>query len=199
MSRAWMSRAWHVGLSLLCLSFGAAAAPAALAQLPWRAAQAPRPFDEVSETHKDWKLYCQIWNTPRRLECELTSRTGSDKQSRVVWLRSSERWLDGLRFRLDEAGVDVTKGGIRVWIDNAIFRPEFPCKPFPFEPNTCAVTDPATNQKLVERLTGGAQQVSAVGVNTGGGKAEVRFSLNGFKAAVDRMEQLRSEAGTPWM
>jgi len=173
-----MSRAWRVWLFLT----GAVLAGAGAAQ----AQSAAKPFREYAETHKDWKLYCQVWSATRRVECELTSRNGSDRSSRIVWLRSSERWLDGLRFRLDDSGTDVTKG-IRVWVDSAVFRPEFPCKPFPFEPNTCAVSDPDTNQKLVEKLMGAKKEVSAVGVSPGGAKSEVRFSLNGFKAAVDRM------------
>lgn len=194
-----MWRAWCVGLFLAGAAvMGAGTAfSTTVAQSPDSAPPRVKPFEEYAETHKDWRLYCQVWNESRRVECELASRTGNDKSSRIFWLRSSERWLEGLRFRLDESGTDVTKG-VRVWVDNSLFRPEFPCKPFAFEPNTCAVADPATNQKLVERLMTG-QQVSAVGLSPGGGKAEVRFSLNGFKEAVSRMEQLRKEVGIPWM
>ena len=184
-----MSRGWRVGLFLV---------GAVILTGPVQAQAGTRPFQEYAETHKDWKLYCQIWTANPRVECELASRNGSDKSSRVVWLRSSERWLDGLRFRLDEAGTDVSKP-IRVWVDGALFRPEFPCKPFSFEPNTCAVSDPDTNRKLVEKMMGGKREVSAVGSSPTGAKSEVRFSLNGFKAALERMEQLRAEAGTPWM
>ncbi len=157
----------------------------------------PNTFREITESFKDWKLYCQVWSAPKRLECELGSRPGSDRRSRLVWLRSSERWLEGLRFRLDDAGTDLGRK-LRVWVDDSVFRPEFPCQPFTFESNTCAVSEPATNQKLVEKLLS-AKEVSAVGVSPAGAKSEVRFSLNGFKAAVERMEQIRREAGSAWM
>ncbi|WP_448203325.1 invasion associated locus B family protein [Azospirillum sp. sgz302134] len=188
-----MSRVWRVGLMVM----GAVLAGAAVDGSPASAQSPSPPFQEFSETFKDWKLYCQVWSASRRLECELGSRTGSDRNSRIVWLRSSERWMEGLRFRLDVAGTDLNKP-LRVWVDNSVFRPEFPCKPFAFESNTCAVPDPGTNQKLVEKMMGG-KEVSAVGSSPTGTKSEVRFSLSGFKAAVERMEQLRREAGGAWM
>lgn len=194
-----MARAWCVGLIVAgaVLAIASALPRPAMAQDPAQGATGPNAFHEVAETFKDWKLYCQVWSATKRLECEVGSRPGSDRRSRVVWLRSSERWMEGLRFRLDDAGTDLGKK-LRVWVDSALFRPEFPCQPFAFESNTCAVSDPATNQKLVERMMSG-KEVSAVGQSPGGTKSEVRFSLNGFKAAVERMEQIRREAGGAWM
>ncbi len=180
------------------MAVGSAAATAETPNAaPTSAPTSARPFQEFSETHKDWRLYCQVWTATRRVECELVSKPGNDRASRVVWLRSTERWLEGLRFRLHDGGVDVARP-VRVWVDRGLFRPEFPCQPFRFEPNTCAVGAPATNRKMVETLMSG-RQVSAVGLGADGAKAEVRFSLNGFKAAVERMEQIRGDAGTPWM
>ena len=163
---------------------------------PIQAQSQPPAYREHSETFKDWRLYCQVWSEPSRVECELLSRPGSDRRSRLVWLRSSERWLEGLRFRLDEQTMDLSKI-VRVWVDRALFRPEYPCERFEWETNTCAVVDPETNAKLVERLTPG-KEVSAVGSAPAGGKAEVRFSLTGLKPALERMEEIRREAGIRW-
>lgn len=168
-------------------SFAQAAAPAA----------DPRPFQEFSETFKDWKLYCQVWPRTGRVECEIATRGANDRSARLVWLRSTERWLDGLRFRTETAALDIEKP-VRIWVDSRIFRPEFPCRPFPFETNTCAVQDAEINRKLVERMSGG-KQVSAVGQTPAGEKSEIRYSLDGFKAAVERTEEIRAATGTPWM
>lgn len=156
-----------------------------------------RGFVEYEETVKGWKLYCQLWPATRRTECEISARSSTDRNARIVWLRSTERWLDGLRFRLEVGAMELDKP-VRVWADKTVFRPEFPCKPFPFESNTCAVTDPETNRKLVERLFT-AQEVAAVGQNAMGTKVEVRFPLAGFKAVVERTDQLRATLGAPWM
>ncbi len=156
-----------------------------------------RPFVEYDETIKGWKLYCQLWPATRRTECEISTRGVNDRNARLVWLRSTERWLDGLRFRFEVGTVEIDKP-VRVWTDKTVFRPEFPCKPFAFESNTCAVTDPEINRKLVEKLFT-AQEVSAVGQTVAGAKAEVRFALAGFKAAVERTDQLRASLGAPWM
>ena len=165
-----------------------------LAALP-AAAQSPA-YREYSETFKDWRLYCQVWSEPRRVECEMLSRPGSDRRSRLVWLRSSERWMEGLRFRLNEEAMDLSRI-VRVWVERALFRPDNPCERFEWETNTCAVSDADTNAKLVERLAS-AKSVSIVGSAPAGGKAEIRFSLNGFKPALERMEDIRREAGVPW-
>ncbi len=154
-------------------------------------------FQEYEESVKSWKLYCQVWTAPRRVECELSARGANDRAARLVWLRSTERWLDGLRFRVDGEALAVDRP-VRVWVDRALFRPEFPCKPFPFETNTCAVTDPDTNRKLADKMAGG-QEVSAVGQSPAGAKAEIRFPLAGFKAVLERSEQIRAAAGVPWM
>lgn len=171
----------------------------AIAQIPGRTPPPPPP-QEYDETYERWHLYCQVWSAPARVECEIATRpgVGTNRNSRVVWMRSSERWLDGLRFRLDETVVDA--GGImRIWVDQSLFRPEFPCKRFPFETNTCSIPDPAVNAALVQRLFGGST-VSAVGVAPGTKtKAEVRFPLAGFRAAVERSEQIRATAGVAWM
>lgn len=156
-----------------------------------------RPFVEYDETIKGWKLYCQLWPATRRTECEISTRGVNDRNARLVWLRSTERWLDGLRFRFEVGTVEIDKP-VRVWSDKTVFRPEFPCKPFAFESNTCAVTDPEINRKLVEKLFT-AQEASAVGQTAAGAKAEIRFALAGFKAAVERTEQLRATLGAPWM
>ena len=156
-----------------------------------------RPFLEYDESFKNWKLYCKVWPATRRVECELSTRGVNDRTARLVWLRSTERWLDGLRFRAEGDALEIGKP-VRVWIDRGVFKPEFPCKPFPFETNTCAVNDPDTNRRLVERLFSG-QEVSAVGQTPTGAKAEIRYPLAGFKAAVERSEQLRTLAGLPWM
>lgn len=174
-------------------------ASASEAQVPGRAGTPPPPPAEVTETFKDWKLYCQVWAEPRRVECEIATRAGAgtNRLSRVVWLRSSRSWLDGLRFRVEERALDVNRV-VRVWIDESLFRPEFPCKPFAFEPNTCTVMDPAVNERLVERMRD-AKRVSVVGTEPGTGrKADIGFPLAGFSAAVERMEQIRAEAGVRW-
>jgi invasion protein IalB len=156
-----------------------------------------RPFVEYDETIKGWKLYCQLWPATRRTECEISTRGVNDRNARLVWLRSTERWLDGLRFRFEVGALEADKP-VRIWADKAVFRPEFPCKPFPFESNTCAVADPEINRKLVEKLFV-TQEVAAVGQTAAGAKAEVRFALAGFKAAVERTDQLRTSLGAPWM
>ncbi|AWK85639.1 hypothetical protein DEW08_05210 [Azospirillum thermophilum] len=161
------------------------------------AAQGAAPFQDYSETFKDWKLYCQVWPATRRVECELTARGANDRSARLVWLRSTERWLEGLRFRVEPGALDIDRP-VRVWVDNGLFRPEFPCRRFALETNTCAVQDPELNRRLVEKLSGG-DQVSAVGQTPAGAKSEIRFSLKGFKAAVERSEQIRASVGTPWM
>jgi invasion protein IalB len=156
-----------------------------------------RSFVEYDETFKGWKLYCQLWPATRRTECEISTRGANDRSARLLWLRSTERWLDGLRFRFEVGALEADKP-VRIWTDKTVFRPEFPCKPFPFESNTCAVTDPEINRKLVEKLFT-AQEVAAVGQTAVGTKAEIRFALTGFKAAVERTEQLRASLGAPWM
>ncbi|MBP2231390.1 invasion protein IalB [Azospirillum agricola] len=156
-----------------------------------------RAFLEHEESVKGWKLYCRTWTATRRVECELSARGINDRTARLVWLRSTERWLDGLRFRVEAEALELGRP-VRVWVDRGLFRPEFPCKPFPFETNTCAVADPDTNRKLVDRLSA-AQEVSVVGQSPSGAKAEVRFPLAGFKAALERSEEIRAAAGTPWM
>lgn len=179
------------------LGLGAAAVPA-VAQVPGRTSTPPPPR-EYTETYERWRVYCQVWSAPRRVECEIATRAGvgTSANSRIAWLRSSERWLDGLRFRLEEGLVDAS-GPVRIWVDRDLFRPEFPCRPFAFETNTCAVTDPAVNAALVERMKG-ASRVSAVGVAPGTRtKAEARFPLAGFRAAVERTEAIRAEAGVAW-
>lgn len=182
-----------IGMAVLALT-----APAA-AQIPGRTQNVLEPPQEYSETYKDWKLYCQVWPSPKRIECEIATRlgTGSNPNSRLVWLRSSDRWLDGLRFRLDPALLSA-RNPIRLWIDNDLFRPEFPCTPFAFEPNTCAVADPKVTRELAESMKP-ANKVSAVGLAPDTGrKATISFPLAGFTAAVERTEQLREEAGVPW-
>lgn len=189
-----MARMWRFGAFLL----GAMAALCTPAAAQTAADQpTPRAFQEYAETFKDWKLYCQVWEATRRVECELAARGANDRTARLVWLRSTERWLEGLRFRVEPDVLHLDKP-VRIWADNSVFRPEFPCKAFPLETNTCAIQDPETNRKLVERLFS-AQQVSAVGQTPAGAKSEVRFSLNGFKAAVERTEQIRAAVGSPWM
>lgn len=178
---------------------GLALAATAAAQIPGRTQNVLAAPQEYSETYKDWKLYCQVWPSPKRVECEIATRfgAGSNRNSRLVWLRSSDSWLDGLRFRLDETVLTVRKP-IRIWIDNDLFRPEFPCTPFAFEPNTCAVNDPKVNRRLVEEMKS-ANKVSAVGIDPDTGrKATISFPLTGFTAAVERTEQLREEAGVTW-
>lgn len=192
-----MGRSSRLGRVFVCAVLGAAPAYAQL--LPNRQVAPPPPV-EYAETYERWRLYCQRWRAPDRVECEIGTRVGvgTNANSRVLWLRSTERPLDGLRFRLDGGAVDAA-GPIRLWVDQTLFRPEFPCKPFPYDVNTCVVADPATNAALVDRMTSAAT-VSAVGLAPGTKtKAEVRFPLTGFRAAVERMEQIRAEAGVPWM
>lgn len=199
-ARLWRLVAVGLALTLPGTGLPVAGAAAQDAAAGTDALPAPpdgRPFLEYDESFKGWKLYCQIWPATRRVECELSARGVNDRNARLVWLRSTERWLDGLRFRTEGESLEISKP-VRVWIDKGVFKPEFPCKPFPFETNTCAVTDPETNRKLVERLLSG-QEVSAVGQSPTGAKAEIRFALAGFKAAVERTEQLRASAGPPWM
>ncbi|CAO3373979.1 hypothetical protein [Azospirillum argentinense] len=191
--RGRRTAAWRGGVVAGFIAL--AALPAAAQSQTQAQAQSPA-YREHAETFKDWRLYCQVWSEPRRAECELLSRPGSDRRSRLVWLRSSERWLEGMRFRLDDGTMDLSKI-VRVWVDRALFRPEYPCERFEWETNTCAVVDPETNAKLVDRLTPG-KEVSAVGSAPAGGKAEVRFSLNGLKPALERMEEIRREAGIRW-
>ncbi|WP_029007592.1 hypothetical protein [Azospirillum halopraeferens] len=172
---------------------------ASSATLLSRMAAAPA-FREYAETHQNWKLYCQVWSEPRRVECELGTRraSGPRKASRLVWLRSSERWMEGLRFRLEDQSIDIDKG-VRLWVDQSLFRPEFPCTRFPYEPGTCAVSDRAVNDRLVERMRS-ADKVSAVGLSPAGEKVEIFFYLKGFRAALERMEELRRQAGVDaWM
>ncbi|MCW2246673.1 invasion protein IalB [Azospirillum fermentarium] len=170
---------------------------AVLAAQPARA-QEP-PLREVTEQAGAWRLYCQIWSAPRRLECEIISRQsmGSSRGGALVWYRSSTRWAEGLRFRLDGSGIDVDKG-VRVWIDNGLFRPEFPCKPYELEPGSCVVSDPAANTALVQRMAAGRETVSAVGVSPSGAKVDVFFSLKGFRDIIEKMEQVREQAGIPF-
>lgn len=185
-----MARAWRFGLIVGTMLAAVGVAPAL--------AQSPAPaFQEFTETFKGWKLYCQVWSDTKRVECELGSRPGSDRKSRLVWLRSTERWMEGIRLRLDDAGTDVDKG-VRIWVDNTLIRPELSCKPFPFESGTCAISDPATNHAMVEKMVA-AKGLTAVGQTPAGAKSEIRFSLNGFKEAVERMEQIRRGAGSAWM
>lgn len=193
-----MARTLRFHLLVLCVAGGVTAGPGigALAQSA-SPAPGPRAFQEFAETFKDWKLYCQVWNATGRVECEIAARGANDRSARLVWLRSTERWLDGLRFRVEAQALEIDKP-VRIWVDNRIFRPEFPCKPFQFESNTCAIDDPETNRKLVERMFTG-QQISAVGQTPSGAKSEIRYSLNGFRSAVERSEEIRAAVGTPWM
>jgi Invasion protein B, involved in pathogenesis len=187
-----MVRAWRFGLIV-----GAMLAATDVAPAPTAAQSPAPPFQEFAETFKAWKLYCQVWSDTKRVECELGSRTGSDRKSRLVWLRSTERWMEGLRLRLDGAGTDLDKG-VRIWVDNALIRPESSCKPFAFESGTCTIPDPATNHALVDKMLTG-KGVTVVGQTPDGAKSEIRFSLTGFKEAVERMEQIRRGTGSAWM
>lgn len=169
-----------------------------LAAQPARA-QEP-PLREVTEQAGAWRLYCQIWSAPRqRLECEIITRQtmGSSRDGALVWYRSSTRWLEGLRFRLEGTGIDVAKG-VRVWIDTGLFRPEFPCKPYDFEPGACVVNDPDTNAALVQRMAAGRETVSAVGLTPSGTKVDVFFSLKGFREILQKMDEIGKQAGIPF-
>lgn len=170
---------------------------AVLAALPARA-QEPA-LREVTEQAGAWRLYCQIWSAPRRLECEIITRQtmGASHNGALVWYRSSTRWAEGLRFRLDGTGIDTGKG-VRVWIDNGLFRPEFPCKPYDLEPGACVVNDPAVTAALVQRMAAGRETVSAVGSSPSGAKVDVFFSLKGFREIVQKMDQVREQAGIPF-
>ncbi len=198
--RSRLARFGLIGLAAAGLGgAGGLAAGSSVAQIP--GSMRPAPPQEVRETFRDWTIACLVWSAPRRVECEMrtTAATGDvGGAAGMVWLRSSERWLEGVRFRLDDSALDVSRG-VRLWVDSSMFSPEFACKPFPLERNTCAVHDIDVNRRLVERLIT-AQRVSAVGLSPkDGGKAEVRFSLLGFRAALERTEQLGAEAGTPSM
>ncbi|MGQ9366031.1 hypothetical protein [Azospirillum sp. A39] len=193
--------------TLLAAAGATGLAGAVRAQVPWIEERTPFPwmanspaFQEYSETYRDWKLYCQLWSRPQRAECEVGTRRGSGphKASRLVWLRSSERWMDGLRFRLDERSVDIAKG-VRLWFGPNLVRPEFPCERSRFERSTCTVTDSAVNERLVQRMAD-SESMSAVGLSPAGEKVEVFFSLKGFREAVERMDELRLQAGVKaWM
>lgn len=183
-------RCLAAGVAALLLLSGAAGA----------AAPAPdaNAFQEHEESVKGWKLYCRTWTSSRRVECELSARGINDRGARLVWLRSSERWLEGLRFRVSGEALDLSRP-VRVWVGKALFKPEFPCTPFPFETNTCAVADPAVNRALVERMADSPLEVSVVGQAPGGAKTDVRFPLSGFKEALERSERIRATLGIPWM
>lgn len=164
-----------------------------------RADEPPPPLREVTEQSGAWRLYCQIWTSPRRLECEAITRQvmGGNRDGALVWYRSSTRWMEGLRFRLDNSGIDVSKG-VRVWIDNTLFRPEFPCKAYDYEPGACVVNDPAANATLVQRMAAGRETVSAVGLSPSGTKTDIFFSIKGFREIVQKMEEVRDQAGIPF-
>lgn len=155
-----------------------------------------RPFQEFDETFKSWKLYCQLWTATRQVECELTARGTNDRTARLVWLRSTEKWREGLRFRVSAESLDLDKL-VRVWADRAVFKPDAPCKPYRFETNTCAVTDPDINRRMVERIVP-APEVSIVGQSPAGEKTEVRFPLAGFREALERSDAIRAMAARPW-
>lgn len=169
-------------------ALSAGAAPAAMAN--------DRPFQEFDETFKSWKLYCQLWTATRQVECELTARGTNDRTARLVWLRSTEKWREGLRFRVSAESLDLDKL-VRVWSDRAVFKPDSPCKPYRFETNTCAVTDPDINRRMVERIAP-APEVSIVGQSPADEKTEVRFPLAGFREALERSDAVRAMAGRPW-
>lgn len=192
----WLKQAAILG-GVLLVSGGILLPTIAQAQgaLPFSSRVRPA-FEEHTESFQSWGIYCQVWKQSSRVECELSSRQVAGTQARVVWLRSTERWFEGLRFRLPEENFDLSRK-LRLWIDKAVFTPEFPCEQILFEANTCAVTDANINLRLVDRLSGAAF-LSAVGVTAAGGKAEVRFPLNGFAQALARMEELRVDAGAQW-
>lgn len=160
------------------------------------AAAADKPFREFDETFKSWKLYCQLWTGTRQVECELTARGTNDRTARLVWLRSTEKWREGLRFRVSAESLDLDKL-VRVWADRAVFKPDSPCKPYRFETNTCAVTDPDINRRMVEKMVP-APEVSIVGQSPASEKTEVRFPLAGFREALERSDAIRAMAGRPW-
>jgi invasion protein IalB len=176
-------------LALAMLASVAAAISAA-------AAEDGKPFRDFDETFKSWKLYCQLWTGTRQVECELSTRGINDRTARLVWLRSTDRWREGLRFRVSAEFLDLDKL-VRVWADRAVFKPDSPCKPFRFETNTCAVTDPDLNRRMVEKIAA-APEVSIVGQSPAGEKTEVRFPLSGFREAVERSDAIRAMAGRPW-
>lgn len=160
------------------------------------AAEDGKPFREFDETFKSWKLYCQLWTGTRQVECELSTRGINDRTARLVWLRSTDRWREGLRFRVSAEALDLDKL-VRVWADRAVFKPDSPCKPFRFETNTCAVTNPDINRRMVEKIAA-APEVSIVGQSPAGEKKEVRFPLSGFREALERSDAIRAMAGRPW-
>ncbi len=169
-------------------ALSAGAIPAAMAN--------DRPFEEFDETFKSWKLYCQLWTATRQVECELIARGTNDRTARLVWLRSTEKWREGLRFRVSADTLDLDRM-VRVWSDRAVFKPDSPCNPYRFETNTCAVTDPDINRRMVERIAP-APEVSIVGQSPAGEKTEVRFPLAGFREALERSDAIRAMAGKPW-
>lgn len=175
-----------VALALLVSIAGAV--PAAVAD--------DRPFREFDESFKNWKLYCQLWTGTKQVECELSTRGINDRTARLVWLRSTDRWREGLRFRVSADSLDLDKL-VRVWADRAVFKPDSPCKLFRFETNTCAVNDPDINRRMVEKITS-APEVSIVGQSPAGEKTEVRFPLAGFREAVERSDAIRAMAGRLW-
>ena len=177
-----------LALAMLAAVISAATAPAAVAD--------DRPFREFDESFKNWKLYCQLWTGTKQVECELSTRGINDRTARLVWLRSTDRWREGLRFRVSADSLDLDKL-VRVWADRAVFKPDSPCKPFRFETNTCAVNDPDINRRMVEKITS-APEVSIVGQSPAGEKTEVRFPLAGFREAVERSDAIRAMAGRPW-
>ncbi|CAO3414178.1 hypothetical protein [Azospirillum endophyticum] len=178
----------HGQCLILALAMLIAAAPAAAAD--------SKPFQEFDETFKSWKLYCQLWAGTRQVECELSARGINDRTARLVWLRSTERWREGLRFRVSAESLDLDKL-VRVWADRAVFKPDSPCKPYRFETNTCAVTDPDINRRMLEKIAQ-APEVSIVGQSPAGEKTEVRFPLAGLREALERSEAVRAMAGRPW-
>nr|WP_295835738.1 hypothetical protein [uncultured Azospirillum sp.] len=159
-------------------------------------AAADKPFQEFDETFKSWKLYCQLWTGTRQVECELTARGTNDRTARLVWLRSTEKWREGLRFRVSAESLDLDKL-VRVWADRAVFKPDSPCKPYRYETNTCAVIDPDINRRMVEKMAP-APEVSIVGQSPAGEKTEVRFPLAGFRDALERSDAIRAMVGRPW-
>ncbi|MBK1837676.1 hypothetical protein JHL17_09635 [Azospirillum sp. YIM B02556] len=176
-----------LALAMLAAATSVAAAPAVADD---------RPFQEFDETFKSWKLYCQLWSGTRQVECELSARGVNDRTARLVWLRSTERWREGLRFRVSAESLDLDRL-VRVWADRAVFKPDSPCKPYRFETNTCAVTDPDLNRRMLEKIAP-APEVSIVGQSPAGEKTEVRFPLAGFREALERSDAVRAMAGRPW-
>ncbi|MBP2299613.1 hypothetical protein [Azospirillum picis] len=181
--------------ALLFLASGPATAGAPARQ-PLPAPPGGRPFLEYDESFKAWKLYCQIWPATRQVECELSTRGVNDRTARLVWLRSTERWRQGLRFRVAADSLDLDKL-VRIWAARAVFKPDAPCRPYRLETNTCAVEDPDINRRMVETIAP-APEVSIVGQSPAGEKTEVRYALAGFREAVERSDALRAMAGRPW-